>query len=144
MTSEERYEFILSLDEKLLKGGLILSEWSTFLIKDADTAFFNKANLATILVSQAAIECHLRYEYLNEPLNIKGFYNLIEHSPIPDDLKKELHILRKYRNKWVHVNEPSEDEDLLKRPDYYENELEQMAIIAIRLLHEVIYLEQCL
>jgi hypothetical protein len=145
MNSDERRDYINKLDDELLMGGVMLSEWSTFLIRDADDAFCSGANLAAILVSQAAIESHLRYEYIDNPAATKlSFYALIEQSPIPDALKAELHTLRKYRNKWVHVNDPNEDADLLKRPEYYEKELEQMALLAIRVLREVIYQEQWL
>lgn len=145
MNSEEKWDYVNKLDEELLLGGVILSEWSAFLIRDADEAFCSGANLAAILVSQAAIESHLRYEYVNNPATTKlSFYTLIEQSPIPDGLKVDLHTLRKYRNKWVHVNDPSQDADLLKRPEYYEKELEQMALLAVRALRQVIYLEQWL
>jgi hypothetical protein len=145
MNSNDRQSYIIKLDDQLLVGGVMLSEWSTFLIRDADEAFCSGADLATILVSQAAIESHLRYEYVDNPASVKsGFYVLIEQSPLPPNLKADLHRLRKYRNKWVHVNDPSEDTDLLERPEYYEKELEEMALLAIRLLREVIYQEQWL
>ena len=143
MNNEEKWNYILRLDEELLLGGVILSEWSTFLIKDADEAYCIGANLAAILVCQAAIESHLRYEYCdNTAKNKLGFYDLIEQSPLPLKLKADLHKLRKYRNKWVHVNDPREDSDLLSRPEYYETELEQNAASAIKVLRQVIYFEQ--
>ena len=142
MNRDERDAYIFQLDEELLKGGVILSEWSTFLVRDADEAFCAGADLATILVAQAAIESHLRYEYF--PTGKKGFYDLIEQSPLTVELKADLHRLRKYRNRWVHVNDPHDDSDLMRRPDYYENELETMAQLAIKALREVIYLEQWL
>jgi len=127
----------------LLLGGVMLSEWSTFLIKDADEAFCNGAYLATVLVSQAAIESHLRYEYFDGQTSKRlGFFELIEQSPVPSDLKDEMHTLRKYPNKWAHVNDPKEDGDLLVRPEYHEIELEKMAILAARTLRQVIYHEQ--
>lgn len=145
MNSNDRQNYITQLDDKLLMGGVMLSEWSTFLIRDADEAFCNGANLATILVSQAAVESHLRYEYVDNPATIKlSFYTLIEQSPLSSSLKTDLHKLRKYRNKWVHVNDPGEDKDLIERPEYYEQELEEMAVLAIRVLREVIYQEQWL
>ena len=145
MSNEERWNYILQLDEELLRGGVILSEWSTFLIKDADEAFCNGAYLAAILVAQAAIESHLRYEYFDSTANNKPrFYDLIEQSPLPSKLKGELHSLRKYRNKWVHVNDPEEDSDLLNRPAYYEAELEQYASLAMKSMRQVIYFEQFL
>ncbi len=143
MSPEEKQEYINKLDEELLIGGVMLSEWSTFLIRDTDTAFCSGASLAAILVSQAAIESHLRFEYSDaQKTGNVGFYNLIENSPIPDELKSNLHKLRKYRNKWIHVNDPHEDDDLLSKPEYYESELEVMAKFAVKVLREVIYLEQ--
>ena len=143
MNEQEKWEYINKLDEELLIGGVILSEWSTFLIKDAETAFCNDANLAAILVAVAGIESHLRFEYFTEPSE-KNYrlYDLINNAPIPDELKEELHKLRKYRNKWVHVENPNDDEELLNKPEYVEEELEDMAQFAIRLLLQTIYLEQ--
>ncbi|MEK6281227.1 MAG: hypothetical protein AABN95_12810 [Acidobacteriota bacterium] len=144
MTKGERQAYILQLDDELLLGGVILSEWSTFLVRDADEAFCAGADLAAILISQAAIECHLRYEYFPHDQRKFGFYDLIEQSPLAPELKTTLHTLRKYRNRWVHVNDPHDDQDLLERPEYYQAELEQTAIAASRALREVIYLEQWL
>lgn len=143
MTQEERQQYINKLDEELFLGGTMLSEWSTLLIRDADTAFCYGANLSTILVAQAAIESHLRFEYVHAKESRKAsFYSIIENAPIPDELKANLHKLRIYRNKWIHVNDPYEDEELLDNPEYFENELEEMATFAIRALREVIYLDQ--
>lgn len=145
MSQNDRWSYITNLDEELLVGGVMLSEWSTFLIKDADEAFCAGANLAAILAAQAAIEAHLRYEYVgNQTLKKLGFYDLIEQSPLHGDLKRALHTLRRYRNRWVHVNDPIDDEDLLKRPEYYETELEQMAFLVIKVMRQAIYQEQFL
>jgi hypothetical protein len=143
MTEDEKWDYINNLDEELLFGGVIISEWSTFIMRDADIAFCSGANLGAILASQAAIESHLRFEYFDsiETRNV-SFFELIERARVPSDLKINLHRLRKYRNKWVHVNAPNEDSELLKRPEYYEKELEEMAIFSIRTLREVIYLDQ--
>jgi len=121
----------------------VLSEWSGLLIRDADEAFCAGAYLAAILAAQAAMECHLRYEFLLEDRHANiGFFNLIETSRIPDDLRADLHTIRRYRNRWVHVHDPSSDADLLQRPDYYGEELERMAVLAITSMRRVIYLEQ--
>ena len=115
MGLNDRWSYIINLDEELLLGGVMLSEWSTFLIKDTDEAFCAGANLASILAAQAAIESHLRYEYVsNQSTRKLGFYELIEQAPLHSDLKRELHAIRRYRNRWVHVNDPSDDEDLHK------------------------------
>jgi hypothetical protein len=137
----QREAYINGLDDYLLRGDVLLSEWSTFLVRDADEAFCSGAYLATILVCQAAIECHLRYEYGFQGGNV-SFYTLIERCPLTVDLKTALHELRRYRNKWVHVDAPHDDEDLLIRPEYYEQEMEMMAEIAVKSLGEIIYLEQ--
>lgn len=143
MNESEKWKYILELDEELLQGGVILSEWSSFLIRDADTAFGNGAYLATILTAVAGIVSHLRFEYQNQN-NEKhlGLYELIEISPIDNSLKQELHNLRKYRNQWGHVNEPQDDQKLLDNSFQIESEIEIVATKAIKLLQQVIYLEQ--
>lgn len=143
LSEEEKWEYIISLDKELLLGGVILSEWSVQLIKDAEIAFCKGAYLASILSAQAGIECHLRYEYF-EPKKTKnwGFSNLIDNSPLSDDIKIELHKIRKFRNKWVHVKDPIDDENLLSRPDYYQEEMEKMAKSTIKTMLRVIYQEQ--
>ena len=143
MNEQEKWEYINKLDEELLVGGVILSEWSTFLIREAETAFCNGASLAAILIAVAGIESHLRFEYFSEPSERKQrLHDLIENAPIPHELKQDLHKLRRYRNKWVHVEDPSDDEELLNRPEYVEKEIENTAQIAIRVLMQTIYLEQ--
>ena len=145
MTEQEKWDYILALEEELLKGGVILSEWSTFLANDAETAFCSGANLAAILAAQAAVESHLRYEYL-DPAVARGWglYQMLDSVPIPVDLKDDLHRLRRFRNRWVHVEDPSQDEHLLERPEYHSVELEKMAELAMRSMLRVLYSEQWL
>ena len=143
MTVQERWDYIINLDEELLKGGVILSEWTTFLVKDAETAFCSNANLSAILACQAAIESHLRYEYFDAKESKRwGFYQLIEKSSLNNDLKTELHELRIFRNKWMHVEDPSDDSDLLSRPEYHENELMQFSKKSIRTMLKTLYVNQ--
>ena len=142
MTEQDKWDYINNLDEELLLGGIILSEWTTFLVKDAETAFCANANLASILACQAAIESHLRFEYFNTAESKGwGFYQLIENSCLNQELKLQLHELRIFRNKWVHVKDPSEDSDLLERPKYHENELFLVAKKSIRTMLEILYNE---
>lgn len=140
MTEDAKWEFINKLDEELLVGGVILSEWSSFLIRDADTAFTSGAHLAAILTALAGIESHLKYEYGSE--RRERLVELIDAASITDELCAELHALRRYRNRWVHVSDPHEDADLLSNPEAHEAELEQMATRAIRALRQTIYTEQ--
>jgi len=140
MTEQDKWDFINQLDEDLLKGGVMLSEWSTFLIRDADVAFTSGANLAALLTALAGIESHLKYEYGEKKREC--LVDLIDKAPIDEDLRRDLHRLRRYRNIWVHVDDPSDDETLLSDPGKHERELEEMAILAIKSLRRTIYTEQ--
>ena len=143
MNTEQKQAFLLALDDEYLLGGVIVSEWTTFLVRDVDTAFCSHANLSAILAAQAAIECHLRYEYAEGGARL-GFYELIEQSPLRPELKAELHRLRRFRNRWVHINDPHDDSSLLSRSEVHDAEIEGMAESAMRLLRQVLYLEQFL
>lgn len=140
MNENERWKYLVSLDESLLKGGVILSEWCSFIIRETDIAFTSGANLAAILTAVSGIETYLRSEY--SPNERVALFALINASPINAILKEELHTLRKYRNKWVHVNDPWNDEQLIERPEETEKELEEMAFFAATLLRKTIYENQ--
>ncbi len=45
MTADERWALLIALDDELLRGGVILSEWCAFIVREADTAFANGAHL---------------------------------------------------------------------------------------------------
>lgn len=143
LTEKQKWDYINQLDEELLLGGAMLSEWTTFLAKDAEIAFCSGAYLSSILASQAAIESHLRFDYFDSN-ETKGwsFYDMIEKSDLESELKNELHNLRKYRNKWVHVNDPSDDNELLERPEYYEAELSDFSKITIKTMLKILYNNQ--
>ena len=140
MNEQDKWAYINQLDEELLKGGVVLSEWTIFLAKDAEVAFCSGANLSAILACQAAVESHLRFDYFNA-IKTKGwgFYKLIEESDLNERLKTELHDLRKYRNHWVHVKDPCNDEDLLIRPEYHEKRLFDEAKKSIRVMLMTLY-----
>ena len=136
MTEKEKWRYLVELDDNLLQGGAILSEWATFLIKDADLAFVHGAYLASIITGLAGIETHLRGEGGS---NRQRLVELIKESDLEEDLKRELQILRKYRNKWVHVSDPWEDGTILETPEKYETELEKMAKRCTIALRRTIY-----
>lgn len=142
MTSNERWEYLNGLDEELLQGGVILPEWTTLLVRDADTAFCEGAPLAAILAAQAGIECQLRAENAPDTKRRWNFHDLIEQSGLPDEMKQAMHELRRYRNRWVHVNEPWDDAVLLGEPEYHEEEVQRMALSAVTLLHRIAYWDQ--
>lgn len=138
--SENRWEILNALDEELLKGGVILSEWCSCIVREADLAFVGGAHLAAVLTAVAGIETYLRSEYA--VTGKERLVDLISDAPIPEDLKSDLHRLRKYRNKWVHVDDPWNDGQLLERPADTEQELEEMALFAVRSLRRSIYENQ--
>jgi hypothetical protein len=106
-------------------------------------SFCAGAHLAAILAAQAAIESHLRYEYFDaQQTKGWGLYHLLKGVTLPSDLKDDLTQLRLFRNKWVHVQDPIQDENLLEKPAYHEAELEEMAKIAIKSMLRVLYMEQ--
>lgn len=64
---------------------------------------------------------------------------LMNDTPITDDLRSDLHSLRKYWNKWVHVNASWDDQVLIDTPEEADGELEEMALFAARALRRTIY-----
>ena len=128
---------MVSLDDELLQGGVLISEWCSFLVKQADVAFAGGAHLAALLTAVAGIETYLRSEYSTG--RKERLVELIDNSHIDGNLKAELHTLRKYRNKWVHVDDPWDDQGLLELPERTEDQLEQMGIMAVRSLRKTIY-----
>lgn len=137
MDANERWGHLNALDDELLKGGVMLSEWCTFIVREADTAFVNGAHLACILTSVAGIETYLRSEIEDGARH--SLAQLIDQVVFDPELKVDLHQLRRYRNKWVHVNDPWEDAALLDAPEKMEEELEQMAFFAVLQLRRTIY-----
>ena len=140
MNEEERWAHLVALDEELLKGGVILSEWCSFVVREADTAFAKGAHLASILTAVSGIETYLRSEHAET--GKERLFDLINQASIEADLKSDLHALRKYRNKWVHVDAPWDDANLLENPHEMEHELEEMAYFAARALRRTIYENQ--
>lgn len=140
LTEDERWAHLAALDDELLKGGVILSEWCTVIVRDADMAFTSGAHLAAILTAVSGIETYLRSEH--SKTGRERLAELIDNAEIDASLKIDLHALRKYRNKWVHVDRPWEDEELLEHPEAIEDELEEMAFFAVRALRRTIYESQ--
>lgn len=140
MNVNERWALLVALDDEILRGGVILSEWCAFIVREADTAFANGAHLASILTAVSAIETYLRSEH--STTGKERLVELIDKSSIDASLKSDLHLLRKYRNRWVHVDEPWNDSELLEQPEVAECELEDMALFAARALRRTIYENQ--
>jgi hypothetical protein len=129
--AQERWEFINTLDEEYLKGGVILSEWCAFIVRSSDKAFGAGAFLASILTAVAGIETYLRSQ--GGQITRRTFSQLIDECSLDQTQIEDLHDLRRYRNRWVHVNDPWDDVSLIDEPEKHESELEDMAISAARL-----------
>jgi hypothetical protein len=140
MNEDERWELLIALDDELLKGGVILSEWCSLIVREADIVFVKGAHIASILTAVSGIETYLRSEY--SVTSKERLIDLINHASINTKLKADLHSLRKYRNKWVHIDDPWNDASLLECPEETEQELERMAFFAARALRSTIYENQ--
>ncbi len=138
--AQDPWEYISALDDELLKGGVILSEWCSEIVRQCDLAFVGGAYLGTILTAVSGAETYLRSEY--SETKQQRLFALIDNAPIAEDLRADLHRLRRYRNRWVHVEEPWADETLLESPEFVANELEEMARFAVRVLRQTIYENQ--
>lgn len=137
MNQTEREEYFLAQEDKLLRGGVAYSEWCTFISKSVYQAFVNGADLATVLTAVTCIETYFKTE--NPEDSNKSLVELIDTAfGLSDEEKESLHILRKYRNGWVHADR-LDDTDLFLHEDKYERELEEMALLSIRLLLTVLF-----
>lgn len=74
----------MSLDEELLNGGVILSEWCSFIVRESDLAFVHGANLASILAAVSGIVTYLRSEYAKKERS--SLFEVINDAPIADDI----------------------------------------------------------
>lgn len=137
LDEEAKWAYITALDDELLKGGATMSEWCAFIVRECDYAFVAGANLATVITSVAAIETYLRAEYAaSKRIRLA---DLIDQAPIAQELREDIHKLRKYRNTWVHVATPEDDQAILDKPEVYDAELEEWAKLAQRTLRRTIY-----
>ena len=67
---------------------------------------------------------------------------LIDEYPfISNDERQNLHKLRIYRNKWVHVNN-LDDTPILQNEDIFLREAEEMAFLSVNLLLKVLFSQQ--
>jgi hypothetical protein len=102
------------------------------LILEADTAFIKSAHLAAIVTAVAGMEAQLRFNHSRprDHLSLAKLAQLIETSVLPDDLKNEIHELRRFRNKWVHVTDPWDESlsEYVEHPEALQMELEGWAL----------------
>jgi hypothetical protein len=84
----------------------------------------------------SAVETYLRSEYGSSK---ETLCQLIEQAKLDPDLRSDLHKLRQFRNRWVHVSDPWDDDELIEEPAKFSNELETMSLFAVRVLRRVLY-----
>lgn len=138
MNKDERRKYLVSLDEELLCGGVVFSEYIAELIRNADISFENGAYWSAIITSVAAIEGYFKSE-LNT--NSKRLVDLINESNFSFNDIELLHNLRRYRNQIVHIKDPCDDEIILNSYEEFSLNEECVAKEAIRLLRYVVYSE---
>jgi hypothetical protein len=105
-------------------------------IKDADIAFAKGAYLSAIVMGLSAVETHLRLEAGAGRSNL---YDLIVASKLHCGLTNRIHELRKFQNRWIHVNDLWNDEILLENPEIHEEEIEKAAFASVRVVREILY-----
>ena len=143
MTEKERERYLFNLDEELLLGSVLFSAWDHFLILDSDTAFIRGAHLAALITAMSGIETQLRFDHSEPGKNLR-LAQLIDMSDLSADLKREIHELRRYRNRWVHVSD-TWDESLVKHMEHPETlsaEIEPWALRAVTALRKTFYWHQ--
>ena len=138
MSEDKLWDFIVGLDDDLLKGGVIESEYTGALIRSADLAFVGEAWLACIITSIAVVESYLRSESKEKKQRL---VDLIDSSGLGADLISELHELRRYRNSWVHVSDPWND-DSVEYTEENERRLEEMARRCLIAMRKTVYSNQ--
>lgn len=139
MNEDEKWSYIVDLDETILVVGVTINEYVAELIKNADISFVYGAYLASIITSVAAIEGYLRSETNNLKQSLR---DLIEKSELSIEDIESLHNLRRYRNKVVHFNNAWDEDVILSSYNEFSNNLENVAKEAIRLLRVVSYSNQ--
>lgn len=80
------------MDDELVKGGVILPEWYSFIAQQAAIAFVGGAHLAAILTAVSSIETYLRAEH--SVCGRDRLVDLIDRLPGTPRLRSDLHSLK--------------------------------------------------
>jgi len=136
-TEEQRWEWVSNLDDQMLDGGAQISEHACELIRNADISFASGAYVACIVMSAATIETWLRVEGCDSKK--WRFQELIDSSEFDITMKKEMHNLRKARNRWVHVDTAQDDLELLDQHDKGHPQLEAECREAVVTMRKVVF-----
>ena len=137
MNRNERECFWVAQEENHLLGGVAFSEWCTFISKSVYDAFVNGADLATVITSLACIETYFKTENMED--KNKSLAQIDESNFSKED-RNNLHLLRKYRNSWVH-SDRIDDKEILLDDTRFISEAEKMAILSVKMLLKVLFLK---
>lgn len=140
MNEEERWNYLLTLDDELLKGGVILSEWCSLMVRESDLAFAKGAFLSSIITAVSAIETYLRSEY--ETAKKDSLFQILQKADFDKELANEINTIRQFRNKFVHVDNPWHDQPLLEDEQFVTDNIEKMAFRAVKALRKTLYSSQ--
>lgn len=137
MKKDERARFFVAQEDECLHGGASFSEWCAFISKSVYDAFVNGADLATVITSMVCIETYFKTE--NPENKDKNLAQLIDKASFLDNEEKEnLHLLRRYRNSWVHADR-LDDTEILMDQTKIDAELEEMAKLSVKMLLTVLF-----
>jgi len=135
--ADGRWAYLASLDDELLQGGHIISEYAAELMRNADICYVNGAFVAGIVMAAAAVETWLRSMPGAKPN--ATFYELIGQAGLPQEAADAAQALRKVRNGWVHVDDPEDDQDLLEEFEKAHPRLEADCRAAMRTVRRVVF-----
>ena len=130
----------MTLDDELLKGGVILSEWCSLMVRESDIAFAKGAFLASIITAVSAIETYLRSE--SETVKKSNLFQILQKADIDGELANEIDTIRQFRNKFVHVDNPWDDQQLPEDEQFVTKNIEKMAFRAVKALRRTLYSSQ--
>lgn len=133
----QRWAYLAALDDELLQGGHMMSECAVELLRNADVCYVNGAFVAGIVMAAAAVETWIRAEPAARPK--ATFYELLGDSDLSPEVIVEVHALRKMRNRWVHVDDPNDDQELLGEFNGNHPKLEAECRAAMRTVRRVLY-----
>ncbi len=133
--NEDRWAWLAQLDEEMLQGGVMMSDFANELIRNADLCFASGAFVACLVMSGATIETWLREECTDGD----RFIELIDASDFDASTKAAMHDLRRERNRWVHIDNPWEECDLEDQYSRGHPDLESKCRGALRLMRSVVY-----
>lgn len=130
------YPHLLVPDEELLKGGIVLSEWFLSLFEKPISHSLKEHVWPPLSPPVRALKPVFGLPVLK---NNGCLLDLADGSPLSDNLKTDLHNLRKYRNSWIRVDNPRSNNMHNENAENIEIQLECTAFFGARVERRTIY-----